>query len=111
MPDGSYTSDGLRTGSGVADETASIADKVRTRLNGRAVTGTWFGTVAGADQLATGLGTSRDDWARTGGTVAQAHQNLSARSTASAGHADELTAESEQTASSVQPGAITDGMG
>lgn len=111
MPEGSYTSDGLRTGGETADETASTADKVRSRLAARAVTAEWFGGVDSAGRFATGLGTGRDELAQTGATVARVHDGLGTRSTTSAGHGDQLTADSEATASSVAPGAITDGMG
>lgn len=110
MPEGSYTSDGLRTGGGTADDAASAADRVRSRLAGRAVTAGWFGGVNTAGRFATGLGAGRDDLAQTGATTAEVHSRLGTRSVTAAGHADRLTTDTQTTASAVAPGAITDGM-
>lgn len=107
MPDMAYDSGGIRAGGSRALAAAAAAEAAIGHLLGGMITAADFGEVAGADQTASGLVSTRDGFARTGHRIHALHLDLERRAQSVAAAGDQLVGDTTRIAGS---GTIAEGM-
>jgi hypothetical protein len=104
----SYSSDGMRGGAGLAVEAGGVAAGAASLLRPAVCPAAAFGQVAGAAELAAGVGRAREAHTTTATSTHAAHVDLDARSRRAAGSGDGLTTQTTAVARSA--GRVTAGM-